>query len=146
MKPRAAWPVLAKKAKEKCDEAIVALKKARERVTQLEQSRARMQLLYTDYVARSKEAESRPHSMSETLNFRGFMQQLQSLISRVEIDLNEAKHAVEVKRLALKACEQKRIQMETLVEQDLKAVRDYHRIREQKEMDAAGVTLYNLKH
>jgi flagellar export protein FliJ len=146
MKPRAAWPVLAKKAKEKCDEAFVALKKARERVTQLEQSRARMQLLYTDYVARSKEAESRPHSMSETLNFRGFMQQLQSLISRVDVDLNEAMHAVEVKRLALKACEQKRIQMETLVEQDLKAVRDYHRIREQKEMDAAGVTLYNLKH
>ena len=146
MKPRAAWPVLAKKAKEKCDEAFVALKKARERVTQLEQSRARMQLLYTDYVARSKAAESRPHSMSETLNFRGFMQQLQSLISRVDVDLNEAKHAVEVQRLVLKACEQKRIQMETLVEQDLKAVRDYHRKREQKEMDAAGVMLYNLKH
>jgi hypothetical protein len=25
-------------------------------------------------------------------------------------------------------------------------VRDFHRKREQKEMDAAGVTLYNLKH
>jgi hypothetical protein len=24
-------------------------------------------------------------------------------------------------------------------------VRDYHRKREQKEMDAAGITLYNLK-
>ena len=146
MKPRAAWPVLAKKAKEKCDEAFVELKKARDRVTQLEQSRSRMEQLYADYVVRSKAAESRPHSMSETLNFRGFMQQLQSLISRVDFDLNEAKHAVEVKRLALQACEQKRIQMETLVEQDLKAVRDFHRKREQKEMDAAGVTLYNLKH
>jgi len=146
MKPRAAWPVLAKKAKEKCDEAFVALKQARDRVTHLEQSRARMQLLYTDYVVRSKEAESRPHSMSETLNFRGFMQQLQSLIGRVDMDLNEAKHEVEVKRLALKAAEQKRIQMDTLVEQDLKAVRDFHRKREQKEMDAAGITLYNLKH
>ena len=146
MKPRAAWPVLAKKAKEKCDEAFVELKKARDRVTQLEQSRSRMEQLYADYVVRSKAAESRPHSMSETLNFRGFMQQLQSLISRVDMDLNEARHAVEVKRLALQACEQKRIQMETLVEQDLKAVRDFHRKREQKEMDAAGVTLYNLKH
>jgi flagellar export protein FliJ len=115
-------------------------------VEHLEQSRERMNSLYADYVARSKEAESRPHSMSETLNFRGFMQQLQSLISRVGIDLMEAQHAVEVKRLALKAAEQKRIQMETLVEQDLKAVRDFHRKREQKEMDAAGVTLYNLKH
>mgnify|MGYP000505791359 FL=1 len=146
MKPRAAWPVLAKKAKEKCDEALAELKKARDRVAHLEQSRARMQMLYTDYVRRSKEAESRSHTMSETLNFRAFMQQLQDLIARVNIDLNEAQHAVEVKRLALKAAEQKRIQMETLVEQDLKAVRDYHRKREQKEMDAAGVTLYNLKH
>jgi len=146
MKPRAAWPVLAKKAKEKCDEAFVELKKARDRVDHLEQSRERMNLLYADYVARSKAAESRPHSMSETLNFRGFMQQLQSLISRVGFDLMEAQHTVELKRLALKAAEQKRIQMETLVEQDLKAVRDYHRKREQKEMDAAGVTLYNLKH
>ncbi len=146
MKPRAAWPVLAKKAKEKCDEAFAELKKARDRVTHLEQSRERMQVLYADYVTRSKEAESRPHSMSETLNFRGFMQQLQSLVSRVEVDLMEAQHAVEVKRLSLKAAEQKRIQMETLVEQDLKAVRDFHRKREQKEMDAAGVTLYNLKH
>ncbi len=146
MKPRPAWPVLAKKAKEKCDEALAELKKARDRVAHLEQSRARMQMLYTDYVRRSKEAESRSHTMSETLNFRAFMQQLQDLIARVNIDLNEAQHAVEVKRLALKAAEQKRIQMETLVEQDLKAVRDFHRKREQKEMDAAGVTLYNLKH
>jgi flagellar export protein FliJ len=146
MKPRAAWPVLAKKAKEKCDDALAELKKARERVAHLEQSRERMQLLYTDYVARSKEVESRPHSMAETQNFRGFMQQLQGLIARVNLDLNEAQHNAEVKRLALKAAEQKRIQMDTLVEQDLKAVREYHRKREQKEMDAAGVTLYNLKH
>ena len=109
------------------------------------QSRERMEILYADYVARSKEAERRPHSMSETLNFRGFMQQLQALIGRVNIDLMEANHAVEVARLALKRAEQKRIQMETLVEQDLKTVREYHRKREQKEMDAAGITLYNLK-
>lgn len=146
MKPRAAWPVLAKKAKEKCDQAFVELKTARERVAQLHQSRERMQILYADYMVRSKEAESRSHTMSETLNFRAFMQQLQGLIARVNIDLNEAQHEVEVKRLALKAAEQKRIQMDTLVEQDLKAVRDYHRKREQKEMDAAGITLYNLKH
>lgn len=146
MKPRAAWPVLAKKAKDKCDEALAELKKARERVTQLHQSRERMQILYADYMVRSKEAESRSHTMSETLNFRAFMQQLQGLIARVNIDLNEAQHAVEVKRLALQAAEKKRIQMDTLVEQDLKAVRDYHRKREQKEMDAAGVMLYNIKH
>ena len=146
MKPRAAWPVLAKKAKEKCEEVQAEVNKARDRITHLVQSRERMQMLYADYVTRSKAAESRPHSMAETLNFRAFMQQLQALIARVNLDLNEAKHAFELTRLKLKAAEQKRIQMETLVEQDLKAVRDFHRKREQKEMDAAGVTLYNLKH
>ena len=146
MKPRAAWPVLAKKAKEKCDEAQSALLKCKERVAHLEQSRKRMEVLYADYVMRSKEAEKRPHSMSETLNFRGFMQQLQALIARVDIDLQEAKHASELARNKLKAAEQKRIQMETLMEQDMKAVREFHRKREQKEMDAAGITLYNLKH
>lgn len=146
MKPRAAWPVLAKKAKEKCDEAHSALLKCKERVAHLQQSRQRMKILYDDYVVRSKEAEKRPHSMSETLNFRGFMQQLQALIARVDFDMQEAQHAVEVARLKLKAAEQKRIQMETLMEQDLKVVREFHRKREQKEMDAAGITLYNLKH
>ena len=37
MKPRAAWPVLAKKAKEKCDEAAAAVVKGRERVTQFDE-------------------------------------------------------------------------------------------------------------
>ncbi len=146
MKPRAAWPVLAKKAKEKCDEAQSALIKCKEKVGQLQQSRRRMELLYDDYVTRSKDMERRPHSMSETLNFRGFMQQLQSLISRVDIDLMDAHHAVEVARIKLKAAEQKRIQMETLMEQDMKAVQEFHRKREQREMDAAGITMFNLKH
>jgi flagellar export protein FliJ len=146
MKPRAAWPVLAKKAKEKCDEAQSALIKCKERVVQLQQSRQRMEVLYADYVVRCKEAEKRPHSMSETLNFRSFMQQLQALIARVDIDLMEAQHAVEVARLKLKSAEQKRIQMETLMEQDMKAVREFHRKREQKEMDAAGIMLYNINH
>ena len=83
--------------------------------------------------------------MAETLNFRGFMQQLQALITRVDQDLLVAQQQMSLAQLALRAAEQKRIQMETLLEQDLKAVRDHARKREQREMDAAGVMLYNLK-
>ena len=74
---------------------------------------------------------------------RNLAQQMQLRAQRAEA---EAAAQARAEARALKAAEQKRIQMETLVEQDLKAVRDYHRKREQKEMDAAGVTLYNLKH
>lgn len=145
MKPRAAWPVLAKKAKEKCDEAHAEVSKSRQRVVHLQQSRERMAMLYQDYVRRSQEAEKKLHSMAETLNFRGFMQQLQALIARVDEDLLKAQQILAQTQLALRAAEQKRIQMETLLEQDLKAVRDHARKREQREMDAAGVMLYNLK-
>jgi flagellar export protein FliJ len=145
MKPRAAWPVLAKKAKEKCDEAHAEVSKSRQRVVHLQQSRERMAMLYQDYVRRSQEAEKKLHSMAETLNFRGFMQQLQALIARVDEDLLKAQQNLAQTQLALRAAEHKRIQMETLLEQDLKAVRDHARKREQREMDAAGVMLYNLK-
>ena len=145
MKPRAAWPVLAKKAKEKCDEAHAEVSKARQRVAHLQQSRERMAMLYQDYVQRSQEAEKKLHSMAETLNFRGFMQQLQALIARVDEDLLKAQQSLAQTQLALRAAEHKRIQMETLLEQDLKAVHDHARKREQREMDAAGVMLYNLK-
>ncbi|MEY4121281.1 MAG: hypothetical protein RLZZ457_119 [Pseudomonadota bacterium] len=145
MKPRAAWPVLAKKAKEKCDEAAAAVVKGRERVTHLQQSRARMEMLYEDYVRRSREAESKPHSMAETLNFRGFMQQLQALIIRVDHDLQKANDDLDALKRALRGAEHKRIQMETLMEQDLKRVREHAMRREQREMDAAGVMLYNLR-
>lgn len=145
MKPRAAWPVLAKKAKEKCDEAAAAVVKGRERVTHLEQSRARMEMLYEDYVERSREAESKSHSMAETLNFRGFMQQLQALIARVDQDLQQAHEQLEALKRVQRSAEHKRIQMETLMEEDLKRVREYAMRREQREMDAAGVMLYNLR-
>ncbi|PQA81578.1 hypothetical protein C5F52_18480 [Limnohabitans sp. TS-CS-82] len=145
MKPRAAWPILAKKAKEKCEEAQAEVVKSRERVTHLEQSRERMEMLYLDYVHRSKEAEKKLHSMAETLNYRGFMQQVKALVLRVDADLAKANQDLDGKKLMLLAAEKKRIQMETLMEQDLKQVRAFHQKREQREMDAAGVMLYNLK-
>jgi flagellar export protein FliJ len=145
MKPRAAWPILAKKAKEKCEEAQAEVVKSRERVTHLEQSRERMEMLYLDYVQRSKEAEKKLHSMAETLNFRGFMQQVKALVQRVDVDLVKANQDLDGKKMLLLATEKKRIQMETLMEQDLKQVRAFHQKREQREMDAAGVMLYNLK-
>ena len=145
MKPRAAWPILAKKAKEKCDQAMAALGKGRERIKSLEQSRMKMQALYADYLARSIEAEKNSLSMHETVNFRGFLQQIQTLIKRVDVDLEHAKFELDVLKGNLVAAEKKRIQMETLHEQDLRRIQEAATKREQREMDAAGVMMFNLK-
>ena len=145
MKPRAAWPVLAKKAKEKSLEATVAVVKSRERIVHLQQSIERMQKLHADYVARSLEAEKNLTTMSEAMNHRGFLQQISTLISRVEIDLNHAKQELEINKNALQLAEKKRIQMETLHEQDVLRIQEAAAKREQREMDAAGVMMFNLK-
>jgi flagellar export protein FliJ len=145
MKPRAAWPILAKKAKEKCDQAMAALVKGREKIKNLEQSRNRMEALYVDYLARSIEAEKNSLSMQETVNFRGFLQQIQTLIKRVDVDLQHAKFELDVLKGNLLAAEKKRIQMETLQDQDERRVREAAAKREQRAMDAAGVMLFNMK-
>ena len=145
MKPRAAWPFLAKKAKEKCDQAMAALVKGRERIKSLEQSRMKMQALYADYLVRSIEAEKNSLSLHQTVNFRGFLQQIQGLIKRVDIDLEHAKLELDVLKGNLVAAEKKRIQMETLHEQDLRRIQEAATKREQREMDAAGVMMFNLK-
>jgi flagellar export protein FliJ len=145
MKPRAAWPILAKKAKEKCDQAMAALVKERKKIKGLEQSRMRMEALYADYLARLIEAEKNSLSIQETVNFRGFLQQIQTLIKRVDIDLQHAKFELDVLKGNLLAAEKKRIQMETLQEQDERRIRDATAKREQREMDAAGVMLFNMR-
>ena len=145
MKPRAAWPILAKKAKEKCDQAMAALVKGREKIKSLEQSRGRMEALYADYLARSLEAEKKSLSIQESVNFRGFLQQIQTLIKRVDVDLQHAKFELDVLKGNLLAAEKKRIQMETLQEQDERRVREAVAKREQRAMDAAGVMLFNMK-
>ena len=145
MKPRAAWPILAKKAKEKCDQAMAALVKGREKIKSLEQSRGRMEELYADYLARSLEAEKKSLSIQESVNFRGFLQQIQTLIKRVDVDLQHAKFELDVLKGNLLAAEKKRIQMETLQEQDERRVREAAAKREQRAMDAAGVMLFNMK-
>ena len=48
------------------------------------------------------------------------------------------------KAVSLQASHQ-RMKMETMQEKDLQAVQAWQRKQEQKQMDALGVTLYNLK-
>jgi len=145
MKPRAAWPFLSKKAKEKSDQALVALVKGRVKIKGLEQSRDRIEALYADYLVRSIEAEKKSLNIQETENSRGFLQQIQILIKHINVDLQHATFELEVLKGKLLAAEKKRIQMQTLQEQDERRIRDAAYKQEQRDMDAAGVMLFNMK-
>ena len=63
----------------------------------------------------------------------------------MDVDLQHAKFELDVLKGNLLAAEKKRIQMETLQEQDERRIREATAKREQREMDAAGVMLFNMK-
>lgn len=145
MKPRAAWPVLVKKAQERVDRALAEVVRARERIQSLEASRQRMQTLYDDYVRRCREAEQTAQSISVSQSFRNFLKQLQDLMLRVDVDMVQAQQHWQHCRQQLQLAENKRLQMQTLMDKDVQRVRAHLRQREQKAMDAAGVMIYNLR-
>jgi len=145
MKPRNCWSVLTQKAQDEEDTAQTALARARARVLELQQSRERMNDLLEDYKQKTLAAQAQVQTMSQATNSRQFLLQLLSLVSRVDEDLQMALRELEqAKAVSLQASHQ-RMKMETMQEKDLQAVQAWQRKQEQKQMDALGVTLYNLK-
>ena len=145
MKPRSCWSVLAKKAKDEEDTAQTAAAKARNKVIELQQSRHRMNELLEDYKKRAIASQAQLQTMSQTTNSRQFLLQLQSLVNRVDEDLQVALRALEQAKSVLLQATHQRMKMETMQEKDLQAVQTWERKRDQKEMDTLGLTLYNLK-
>ena len=145
MKARAAWPLLAQKAEDAVNAIMVELVASRKRIEHLQVSRARMQNLYEDYKRRAMQAQEKLHTMVETTSYRHYMLQLQGLLQRVDEDLQLAfQDKQQIKTKLLKA-EQHLMRMKSLVERDLEAIRKHNRVQDQKQMDALGLTLFNLR-
>ena len=118
---------------------------ARARVLELQQSRERMNDLLEDYKQKTLAAQAQVQTMSQATNSRQFLMQLLSLVSRVDEDLQVGLRELEQAKTVLLQATHQRMKMETMQEKDLQAVQDWNRKQEQKQMDALGVTLYNLK-
>ena len=145
MKPRSCWSVLAKKAKDEEETAQTAAARARNKVLELQQSRQRMDVLLQDYKQRALVSQAQLQTMSQTVNSRQFLLQLQSLVNSVDEDLRVALRELEQAKTVLLQATHQRMKMETMQEKDLQAVQTWERKRDQKEMDSLGLTLYNLR-
>jgi flagellar export protein FliJ len=145
MQVRSCWSVLTKKAKDEEETAQIALAQAAKKVQDLEASLARMNTLLDEYKEKALAAQASLHSMAQTANSRQFILQLQDLVSRVEQDKIQALAAYERSKLGLTHATHQRMKMETMQEKDAQTVKTWERKRDQKEMDALGLTLFNLK-
>ena len=139
------WAVLTKKTKDEEEAAQLALSQAAKKVQELQDSLARMNHLLDEYKHKALTAQADFHSMAQTVNNRQFIMQLQDLVARVEADKSQAVAAYDNAKLVLSQATHQRMKMETMQEKDAQNVKTWERKRDQKEMDALGLTLFNLK-
>ena len=145
MKARAAWPLLAQKAEDAVNATMVELVASRKRIEHLQNNRVRMINIYEDYKLRAAQAQEKLHTMSQTTSYRHYMLQLQELVQRVDQDMQLAFHDQQQIKSKLLKAEQHLMRMQSLVERDLEAIRKHNRVQDQKQMDALGLTLFNLR-
>ncbi len=145
MQVRSCWAVLTKKAKDTEEILVRSYAEAQKKFRALQESRERMDTLLADYKKRAFEAQAALHSMADATNQRQFVLHLQDLVNRIDADVAKASAELEGIKLALLQATHQRMKMETMQEKDEKAVKTWERKRDQKEMDALGLTLFNLK-
>jgi len=145
MKARECWPVLAKKAQDEVDAAMAVVVQIRQNIEHLQSRRQQLLDMYADYKRRIEDKQQQWHSMADSANHRQFMSHLLQLVDRIDQDLQRAHNDLTQAREAQQKADQQRIKMASLMEQDLHRVKVYQQKKDQKHMDALGITLFNLK-
>lgn len=141
---RNCWPVLVRKAQDAVNDAQANIALALTRVEQLQASHARLCSLYDEYRLQEHKQTGPVMGMQASMNHRQFMAQLLTLQQRVVVDLSKAQATLAQMRKKRVQAEVELHKMQSLAEQEAKAVaRDVMRY-EQRQMDELGVRQFNL--
>jgi flagellar export protein FliJ len=136
--------VLVRKAQEAVNDAQNEIVQAQARVEQLQASHQRLCQLYDEYRLQETQNNAPVMGMQASMNHRQFMAQLLTLQQRVVVDLSKAQAALAQTRKKRVQAEVELHKMQSLAEQDAKAVaRDLQRL-EQRQMDELGVRQFIL--
>jgi flagellar export protein FliJ len=127
------------------DAALAVVVQIRQNIEHLQSRRQQLLDMYADYKRRIEDKQQQWHSMADTANHRQFMSHLLQLVDRIDQDLQRAHNDLTQAREAQQKADQQRVKMASLMEQDLHRVKVYQQKKDQKHMDALGITLFNLK-
>ncbi len=141
----APWSLLADKARNATREAQAVVVDARQRVEKLEASGAHIDKLRADYVARYQTTQQTAHTIGDNLAYRQFLEHLQGLRERVQLQIDDAARALADAKAALKDAQREQAKMEAMVERDLRLRADAAAKREQRTLDEAGIRAFNLR-
>lgn len=141
---RNCWPVLVRKAQDAVNTAQTEIAQALARVEQLQASHARLCALYDEYRLQADQSVGPVMGMQASMNHRQFMAQLLTLQQRVVVDLSKAQATLALVRKKRIQAEVELHKMQSLAEQDAKAVAQDVMRYEQRQMDELGVRQFNL--
>ena len=139
------WNILSDRAQSSANDAQAAVMQAKTRVSQLQGSKEHIEKLRLDYVARYSTAQKEAHMIGDNLAYRQFIEHLQGLADRVQGQLSTAQHEHEQARQAWTLAQRQHAKMESMVERDARNLAQSKAKLEQKQIDAAGITLFNLR-
>ncbi len=139
------WNLLAERAQHATREAHARVAEARARVEKLEGSEAHIDKLRADYVERYNVTQKEAHKISDNIAYRQFLEHLRGLRLRVEAQTSAARVALNEAKAALLVAQREQIKMEAMVEREERNAKRLAAQKEQRELDAAGIRLFNLR-
>jgi flagellar export protein FliJ len=142
---RKCWDVLAKKTEETLTAQQVALTAVKSRHQQLLQDQQNLIRMMEQYQLQAQEQLRQLRSVSDAANFSSFLNQLQTLLNKVQADLQAEELNVKRAKAKLDVAHQEHQKMTALQEQDRHKVQAWKDKQEQKEMDRLGLTLHQLR-
>lgn len=136
---RQCWPVLVQKAQAQVDVQRTRVAQAWTVVQQRHDHWASIQRMLGEYRQRYMDTQRRDHSVSDTMNYRAFIGQLQTLSVRAEEEMVQAKVVHQQAQKAMAEAEKELRKMTKLTELDAERALSRERVQEQRRMDEMAV-------
>lgn len=142
--PRQCWSVLVQKATRDKTAAQQAMTQAQAQLERLQTNAQRIETMMADYRSQHESVQGQSHAIADSLNYRRFIDQLETLRERVQRDVTAASTQRERLRQVLLGLEMELNKLAKLQEQDARKAQQQQSKREQNRMDEWGVMRYQF--
>jgi flagellar export protein FliJ len=142
--PRQCWSVLVQKATRDKTAAQLAMTQAQAQLERLQANAQRIESMMADYRTQHESVQGQSHAIADSLNYRRFIDQLETLRERVQRDVTAAATQRERLRQVLLGLEMELKKLAKLQEQDAHKEQQLQNKREQNRMDEWGVMRYQF--
>ena len=142
--PRQCWSVLVQKTTRDKTAAQLAMTQAQAQLERLQANAQRIETMMSDYRTQHESVQGQAHQIADSLNYRRFIDQLETLRERVQRDVTAAATQRERLRQVLLGLEMELKKLAKLQEQDAQKALQQLNKREQNRLDEWGVMRYQF--